>query len=73
MRTVGRNNGNGSLDKRKACLFVVLVAIAVACVCILIYTLFYAGPRANNTIRGVGQSLLHQQVPGPAIYPAVHS
>ena len=64
---------SGGLHKGKACLFVVLVAIAVLCVCLLLYMLFYAGPRANTTIRNTGHSLVRQTVPSISTGPAVRS
>ena len=49
------------MDKRKVCVFLILVGIAVACLCVLMYTLFYARP--HSTIEQRGHSLLQQNAP----------
>jgi type IV secretory pathway VirB3-like protein len=52
------------MDKRKVCVFLILVGIAVVCVCVLMYTLFYAIPHSNSTIQNSKHSLV-QRVPQP--------
>jgi hypothetical protein len=48
-----------SMDKRKVCVFLILVAVGLLCLCVMAYTLFYARPRGNPTItNGGGQSSL---------------
>jgi H+/Cl- antiporter ClcA len=44
-----------SMDKRKVCVFLILVAIGLLCLCIMVYALFYARPRGNPTIKNGGQ------------------
>jgi hypothetical protein len=46
------------MDKRKVCVFLILVVVGLLCLCILAYTLFYARPRANSTIRSGSHSSL---------------
>jgi hypothetical protein len=68
-----RSCSRNTLDKRKACLFVILVAIAVLCACFLIYMLFYAGPHSGSPIHTPGQSLLRPVAPSLAPRSSVHS
>jgi hypothetical protein len=55
----------GGLDKRKACVFLILVAVGILCICALAYMLFYATPHSNNTIKDGGHSLVRQEIPPP--------
>lgn len=51
------------LDKRKACVFLILVAVGIACICMLVYMLFYAAPHADPTIKDVGHSMIPLDAP----------
>jgi hypothetical protein len=51
------------MDKRKVCVFLILVGIAIACLCVLIYTLFYAMPHAGSPIKNGPQSLIRRDMP----------
>lgn len=64
-RSVGRGMSGGvgcrmdrSMDKRKVCVFLILVAIALVCLVLMAYMLFYASPRANSTLQHGGHSSL---------------
>jgi hypothetical protein len=48
------------LDKRKACVFLILVAVGIACLCVLVYMLFYATPHANPAIKDAGHSMMRR-------------
>ncbi len=48
------------MDKRKVWVFLLLVGIGVACLCVLMYTLFYAPPRSNSTIKNGPHSLVRR-------------
>jgi hypothetical protein len=68
-RIVGRGVSGGmsgsmdrGMDKRKVCVFLILVAIGLLCLCILAYTLFYARPHANSTIQSGGHSSLRLEM-----------
>jgi hypothetical protein len=52
---------NRGMDKRKVCVFLILVGVAILCICVLAYTLFYAKP--HTTIEPAGHSLLQQNAP----------
>ena len=72
----GRSTVEG-LDKRKACVFLILVAIGVLCLGVLAYILFYATPHANTVLKNGGNSMIRQTV-SPATHllpsgPTVHS
>jgi hypothetical protein len=54
---------NRGMDKRKVCVFLILVGVALLCLCVLVYTLFYARPHTNPTIEKEGHSLLHRNAP----------
>ncbi|HEY2001858.1 MAG TPA: hypothetical protein VGG80_06040 [Acidobacteriaceae bacterium] len=54
---------NRGMDKRKVCVFLILVGVAILCLCVLVYTLFYANPHTNPTIEKEGHSLLRQNAP----------
>jgi hypothetical protein len=54
---------NRGMDKRKVCVFLILVGVAILCLCVLVYTLFYAKPHTDPTIEKEGHSLLQQNVP----------
>jgi hypothetical protein len=45
------------MDKRKVCVFLILVAVGLLCLCVMVYTLFYARPRGNPTIQNGHSSL----------------
>jgi hypothetical protein len=47
-----------SMDKRKVCVFLILVAIGLLCLCVMVYTLFYARPHGNSTIQNGAHSSL---------------
>jgi hypothetical protein len=60
-RSVDRGAACGmdrSMDKRKVCVFLILVVIGLLCLCVMVYTLFYARPRGNPTIQHGSQSSL---------------
>jgi hypothetical protein len=62
----GQMNGPGTvdrLDKRKACVFLILVAIGVLCLGVLAYMLFYAAPHSNTVIKNGKHSIVRQTVP----------
>ncbi len=62
----GQMNGRGTvdgLDKRKVCMFLILVAIGVLCLGVLAYILFYAGPHSNTVLKKGGSSIVLQTVP----------
>lgn len=54
---------NRGMDKRKVCVFLILVGVAILCLCVLGYTLFYARPHTNPTIEQGGHSLLQHNAP----------
>jgi hypothetical protein len=51
------------LDKRKACVFLILVAVGILCICALAYMLFFATPHSNTTIKEGGHSLVREEAP----------
>ena len=61
----------GGLDKRKACVFLILVAVGVLCLGVLAYVLFYAAPHANSPIKNGGGGIVRwmerpgQRTPAP--------
>jgi hypothetical protein len=59
----GNSVAHRGLDKRKACVFLILVAVGIACICVLAYMLFYAAPHANPAIKDAGQSMLRLDAP----------
>ena len=56
------------MDKRKVCVFLVLVGIGLACLLLMAYMLFYATPHANPTLQKGPHSSLQ-----PAASATVHS
>jgi hypothetical protein len=44
-----------SMDKRKVCVFLILVGVGLLCLLLIAYMLFYASPRGNPTIKNGGQ------------------
>lgn len=58
----GRSTVEG-LDKRKACVFLILVAVGLLCLGVLTYVLFFATPRANTVIKNGGNSIIRQTLP----------
>jgi hypothetical protein len=54
---------NRGMDKRKVCVFLILVGVGIACLCVLMYTLFYAMPHSNSTIKSGGVSMLRRDMP----------
>jgi hypothetical protein len=59
----GNSVAHCGLDKRKACVFLILVAVGIACICMLAYMLFYATPHANPTIKDAGHSMMRPAAP----------
>jgi hypothetical protein len=51
------------MDKRKVCVFLILVAVAILCLCALVYMLFYANAHSNPTIKDGGHSLTRLDLP----------
>jgi len=49
---------NRGMDKRKVCVFLILVVIGLLCLCIMAYTLFYARPRQDSTMQSGSHSSL---------------
>jgi hypothetical protein len=47
-----------SMDKRKVCVFLILVAVGLLCLVLMAYMLFFARPHANSTIQNGGHSSL---------------
>jgi hypothetical protein len=47
------------MDKRKVCVFLMLVGIGILCLLVMVYTLFFARPRTNPAI----QSGQHSSLP----------
>lgn len=39
------------MDKRKVCVFLVLVGIGILCLLLIVYTLFYARPQTSPAIQ----------------------
>src|SRR5689334_14989502 len=60
-----RSMGRRGLDKRKACVLLILVAVGLRCICALAYLLFYATPHGNTPIKNGGHGLL-QEEPSPS-------
>jgi hypothetical protein len=46
------------MDKRKVCVFLILVGIGVLCLLLLVYTLFYARPHTSPAIQNGQHSSL---------------
>jgi hypothetical protein len=59
----GRSAAHRGLDKRKACVFLILVAVGIACICMLAYMLYYAAPHADPTIKDAGHSIVRPDAP----------
>jgi hypothetical protein len=53
----------GSMDKRKVCVFLILVVIGLLCVLLMAYALFYARPHNDPTIEKDGHSSLRSELP----------
>jgi hypothetical protein len=51
------------MDKRKVCVFLILVVVGILCLCVLAYTLFYAKPRSNSPIKNGGHSSVRRDAP----------
>ena len=51
------------LDKRKVCVFLILVVVALLCVCVIAYVLFFAKPHADPNIQNAPHSMLRQLSP----------
>lgn len=51
------------MDKRKVCVFLILVGVGIVCVCALMYMLFYAAPHSNSTIKNGPHSLVRHDTP----------
>jgi hypothetical protein len=54
---------NRGMDKRKVCVFLILVGVGILCLCALMYMLFYASPHSNTTIKDGGHSLVRGDMP----------
>jgi hypothetical protein len=54
---------NPGMDKRKVCVFLILVVVGILCLCVLAYTLFYAKPRSNSPIKNGGHSSVRRDAP----------
>ena len=63
----GNSAAHCGLDKRKACVFLILVAVGIACICMLAYMLFYATPHANPAIKDAGHSMMRQDAPSRTV------
>jgi flagellar basal body-associated protein FliL len=61
------------MDKRKVCVFLILVAVALLCVGVIAYMLFYAKPHANPPIQTTPHSTLRRLAPVSPDYSSVHS
>ena len=59
----GNSVAHRGLDKRKACVFLILVAVGIACICMLAYMLFYAAPHADPTIKDARHSMMRPDAP----------
>ena len=57
-----------SMDKRKVCVFLILVVIGLLCLCIMVYALFYARPHGNPTIQNGGQHSSLRLDPRPFVH-----
>jgi hypothetical protein len=63
-RSVSRGRSvNRGMDKRKVCVFLILVVVGILCLCVLAYTLFYARPHSNSPIKNGGLSLVRGDAP----------
>jgi hypothetical protein len=51
------------MDKRKVCVFLILVGAGILCVCLMLYALFLAKPRTNPMIEKGGHSSLRYVTP----------
>jgi hypothetical protein len=51
------------MDKRKVCVFLILVAVGILCICVLGYMLFYATGHSDTTIKDGGHSLVLLNAP----------
>jgi hypothetical protein len=56
------------LDKRKACVFLILVAVGILCLVALTYMLFYAPPRSSSTIKNGGHTMLRPIQPDLTVH-----
>jgi hypothetical protein len=56
---------NRGMDKRKVCVFLILVAVGILCICVLGYMLFYATGHSDTTIKDGGHSLTWLNSPHP--------
>ena len=54
---------NRGMDKRKVCVFLILVGVGILCLCVLAYMLFFATPHSNTTIKGGGHGLVRSDAP----------
>ena len=59
----GVSGSSGSMDKRKVCVFLILVVIGLLCFLLMVYTLFYARPHTDPTIEKEGHSSLRSKLP----------
>jgi hypothetical protein len=63
---------NRGMDKRKVCVFLILVGVGILCLCVLVYTLFYARPHSNTPIKEGGHSLVQRNTPTLCTSVEVH-
>ncbi|HEY3989854.1 MAG TPA: hypothetical protein VGM02_11185 [Acidobacteriaceae bacterium] len=59
---------HAGLDKRKVCVFLILVAVGILCLGVLVYVLFNAKPHSNPAIQNGGHSLIR-----PDTLPFLHA
>lgn len=57
------SGSSGSMDKRKVCVFLILVVIGLLCFLLIAYTVFYARPHTDPTIEKDGHSSLRHELP----------
>jgi hypothetical protein len=53
------------MDKRKVCVFLILVGIGILCVLVMLYTLFFARPHTSPTIQNEPHSSLRLETHTP--------
>jgi hypothetical protein len=63
---------NRGMDKRKVCVFLILVGVGILCLCVLAYTLFYARPHSDTKIKEGEHSLVRRNTPSLVCTSRVH-
>ena len=58
-----RSITRGGMDKRKVCVFLILVAVGILCLCALTYMLFYASAHSNSPIKDGGHGSVRRDTP----------